>query len=147
MKYKKRLKKFESEIIHTISWNVSLKNVDVWFQDKARFGQQNTTTLLWEKKGTRLRAVRQQQFEYAYLFGVVCPSTRATKALISPVMNMGVMEQHLALISQRTQDGRHTVIIVDGTAWHQPCLADKFSNITIIKLPPYSLELNRIEQV
>jgi hypothetical protein len=37
-------KKFDMEIIRTIPWNVSLKSVDVWFQDEARFGQQNTTT-------------------------------------------------------------------------------------------------------
>ncbi len=48
-------------MIHTTPWNVSLKNVDVWFQDEARFGQQNTTTRLWAEKGTRPRAVKQQQ--------------------------------------------------------------------------------------
>ena len=86
------------EMILTIPWNVSLKNVDVWFQDEARFGQQNTTTRLWAEKGSRPRAVGQQQFEYAYLFGAICPSTGATEALISPVMNMAGMEQHLSLI-------------------------------------------------
>jgi hypothetical protein len=39
-------KKSKMEMIRTIPWNVSLKNVDVWFQDEARFGQQNTTTRL-----------------------------------------------------------------------------------------------------
>ena len=39
------------------------------------------------------------------------------------------------------------MIIVDGAAWHQPYLANKFSNLTIIKLPQYSPELNPIEQV
>jgi hypothetical protein len=38
--------------------------VDFWFQDEARFGQQNTTTHLWSKKGSRPIAVKQQQFEY-----------------------------------------------------------------------------------
>ena len=54
-------------MIRTIPWNVSLKKVAVWFQDEARFGQQNTTTRLWATKGTRPRAVKQQQFKYAYL--------------------------------------------------------------------------------
>ncbi|PAJ74309.1 hypothetical protein CJF42_11215 [Pseudoalteromonas sp. NBT06-2] len=62
-------------------------------------------------------------------------------------MNMAVMEQHLALISQKTKFGRHAVIILDGAAWHQTYLADKFTNLTIIKLPPYSPELNPVEQV
>jgi len=112
--------------------------VDVWFQDEAKFGQQNTTTRLWAEKGTRPRAVKQQQFEYAYLFGAVCPSTGATEALIAPCMNMDVMRKHLSLISKRTLSKRHAVIIVDGAAWHQEHLADEFENVTIIKLPPYS---------
>jgi hypothetical protein len=36
---------------------------------------------------------------------------------------------------------------VDYVAWHQLHLADKFDNLSIIKLPPYSPELNAIEQV
>ncbi len=95
----------------------------------------------------RPRAVKQQQFEYAYIFGAVCPSTGATEALIAPFMNMDVMEKHLSLISKRAPEGRHGVIVVDGAAWHQPYLADKLDNISIIKLPPYSPELNPIEQV
>lgn len=134
-------------MILTIPWNISLKNVDVWFQDEARFGQQNTTTRLWAEKGTRPRAVKQQQFEYAYLFGAVCPATGDSEALIAPCMNMDVMEKHLALISKKVPEGRHGVIVVDGAAWHQYHLTDKFDNLSIIKLPPYSPELNSIEQV
>ncbi|MBA6295644.1 transposase, partial [Colwellia sp. MB02u-9] len=117
-------------MIRTIPWNVSLKNVDVWFQDEARFGQQNTTTRLWATKGTRPRAVKQQQFEYAYLFGAVCPATGDTEALIAPIMNMDVMEKHLALIAQKVPKGRHAVIVVDGAAWHQVHLTEKFDNLS-----------------
>lgn len=58
--------------------------MDYWFQDEARFGQQNTTTRLWAHKGSRPRAVKQQQFDYAYLFGAICPSTGRTEAIIAP---------------------------------------------------------------
>jgi transposase len=57
------------------------------------------------------------------------------------------MGEHLSLISKRTQAGRYTIIIVDGAAWHQHHLAEEFANLSIIKLPPYSPELNPIEQV
>ena len=53
---------------------ITLESVDIWFQDEARVGQQGTLTRLWARKGTRPRAVRQQQFEYAYVFGAVCPA-------------------------------------------------------------------------
>jgi len=134
-------------VIKRLPGHVALEAVDVWYQDEARFGQQNSTTRLWAGKGTRPRSVKQQQFEYAYLFGAVCPSTGATEALILPSINMDGMREHLRLISERTVRGRHAVLVVDGAAYHQEHLADEFENITIIKLPPYSPELNPVEQV
>jgi hypothetical protein len=87
----------------------------VWFQDEARFGQQNTTTHIWALKGSRPRSVRQQQFESAYLYGVVCPATGATEAIIAPYAS----SEYLKLISEATEFGRYALIIMDGTGWHQ----------------------------
>ena len=141
------LKTFLQETIRNILGHVLLALVDVWFQDEARFGQQNTTTRIWAPKGTRPRAVRQQQFEYAYLFGAVCPSNGQTQAIIAPCSNGDIMKEHLALISQNTAPERYAVVIMDGASWHQSYLADDFDNLCIIKLPPYSPELNAVEQV
>tara|TARA_R110002050_G_scaffold80451_1_gene172059 strand:- start:2513 stop:2941 length:429 start_codon:yes stop_codon:yes gene_type:complete len=91
--------------------------------------------------------VQQQQFEYAYLFGAVCPSTGATEALISPVVNKEVMKLHLQQISKATPKGRYAVVVMDGAGWHTQELADEFDNLSLIKIPPYSPELNPIEQV
>ena len=66
MKFKKILKKFQIKTILKIPGHISLDKVDIWIQDEARFGQQNTTTKLWAKTGSRPLAVKQQQFEYAY---------------------------------------------------------------------------------
>jgi len=52
---KKRLKKSLSESIILIPGHVALDKVDIWFQDEARFGQQNTTTRVWAEKGSRPR--------------------------------------------------------------------------------------------
>lgn len=119
----------------------------MWFQDEARFGQQNQTTRIWAETGTRPRVVKQQQFEYGYLFGAVCPSTGQTEALISPIVSKEIMTQHLSQISQATPLGRHSVVIIDGAGWHTMDTASPFNNLTLIKLPPYSPELNPIEQV
>ncbi|MEL4409392.1 transposase, partial [Shewanella algae] len=40
-----------------------------------------------------------------------------------------------------------TVVIVDGAGWHTMDTAMPFSNLTLIKLPAYSPELNPMEQV
>ncbi|GGP68821.1 hypothetical protein GCM10009347_37720 [Shewanella algicola] len=104
---------------------MALDRIDVWFQDEARFGQQNTTTRIWATKGTRQRAVRQQQFESAYLYGTVCPATGATEAIITPHANSEYMWEYLTLISEATESG-----------WHQQDLTEDFDNLSILKLPP-----------
>ena len=43
-------------------------------QDEARVGQKGTLTYVWGEKGTRPRAVRDQRYECAYIFGAVCPA-------------------------------------------------------------------------
>jgi len=98
------LKNFLLETIRHIPGHISLEQVDVWFQDEARFGQQNTTTRVWAEKGV----------EYTYLSGAVCSSTGQTEAIIAPWTNKEVMIEHLALISKATPPGRHAVIIMDG---------------------------------
>ena len=126
---------------------MGLESVDVWFQDEARFGQQNTTTRLWAERGSRPRAVKQQQFEYAYLFGSVCPARGIGEAIVVPWVNKEIMVEHLKQISAVTEKGRHAVVIMDGAGWHTDDIAEEFNNVSIIKLPPYSPELNPIEQV
>ena len=147
MKPKKLLKKFQIKTIFKIPGHISLDKVDIWFQDEARFGQQNTTTHIWAEKGTRPRVVQQQQFIYAYLFGAVCITNGNTEAIIAPFSNMEIMKDHLKLISEATESDRHAVVIMDGASWHQEYLDKDFSNLSIIRLPPYSPELNPIEQV
>ena len=91
--------------------------------------------------------VRQQQFISAHIYGAVCPATGQTEALISPVLSMEMMENHLQLISDATPKGRYSVVIMDRASWHSNKTARKFGNLSIIHLPPYSPELNPIEQV
>jgi hypothetical protein len=110
---------FKKSLIKTIlkvSGYLPLDRVDVWFQDEARFGQQNTTTRIWAEKGTRPRVVQQQQFTYAYLFRVVCVTNGNTQATVASLSNMDVMKSDLALISEATEVGRHAILIMGGAS-------------------------------
>ena len=89
----------------------------------------------------------QQQFEYAYIYGAICPTTGETEALISSCVNKDMMTKHLQQISQKTDPERFAVVIMDGASWHQNDLTNSIENVSIIRLPPYSPELNPIEQV
>jgi hypothetical protein len=58
---------------------------------------------MWAEKGSRPRAVRQQQFEYAYIFGATCPARDKALGLVLPLANTQGMIEHLRLISQATK--------------------------------------------
>jgi transposase len=57
------------------------------------------------------------------------------------------MRLHLQAISQAVPDGRHALLIVDGALWHNAKAGQGIGNLTLLKLPPASPELNPIEQV
>lgn len=68
-KHKRLLKNFTEQIEKVLPKGVSFEQVDIWLQDESRIGQQGSLTRVWHKKGERPRVTRQQQFEYAYIFG------------------------------------------------------------------------------
>ncbi len=58
------------------------------------------------------------------------------------------MNLHLVEISANVAPGAHAVLTIDGAGWHQT--GDKLrvpDNITLLHLPPYSPELNPVENV
>ena len=57
------------------------------------------------------------------------------------------MQLHLNEISKKVAKGYHAIIVMDKAGWHLSKDLVIPKNITIIKLPPYSPELNPMEQV
>ena len=59
-----------------------------------------------------------------------------------------MMNLHLAEISRNVTPGNHAVVLLDGAGWHQT--GDKLNvpdNISLLKLPAYSPELNPVENI
>jgi transposase len=123
-----------------------LKNVEIWWQDETRIGQQGSLTRLWTITGTRPRVVRQQQFLNAYLFGAVCPAHNKAAAIASPYANTTAMNEHLLEISSQVAMGKHAVVIMDNAGWHTAKKVLVPGNLTLMPLPPYSPELNPEEK-
>ncbi len=121
--------------------------IDVWFQDETRIGQQGSQTRLWAQTGTRPRIVKQQQFLYSYIFGAVCARQKSCAAIVAPHVNHDVMSLHLQEISTQIPLGRHAIVVMDRAGWH--CAKELIlpSNISVMHLPAYSPELNPQEQV
>ncbi len=121
--------------------------MEVWFQDEARVGQKGTLTRIWAARGTRPRAPQDTRYQWAYIFGAACAERAATAALVMPRANAHAMNLHLLEIAKAVATGSHAILVVDGAGWHKPEALDVPSNITLLKLPPYSPELNSMENV
>jgi len=123
------------------------KQVEVWFQDEARVGQQGTLTNVWAPKGSRPTAVKQTEYDWVYIFGAVNPATGKSSALIAPTVNTEYMNHHLRFISEEAGDNVHVLLVLDQAGWHIAKSLSVPANITLLHLPPYSPELNPVERL
>jgi hypothetical protein len=57
------------------------------------------------------------------------------------------MSLHLAEISRHVAQGAHAVLVLDGAGWHGAANLAIPDNLTLLPLPPYSPELNPVENV
>jgi len=122
--------------------------IEVWFQDEARVGQQGTLTYIWAERGSRPRALKDLRYEWAYLFGAVCAERGVGAALVLPRANTHAMNLHLAEISRSVAPGAHAVLVCDGAGWHRTGGRLRVpENISLLRLPPYSPELNPVENI
>lgn len=121
--------------------------VRVFFMDEARFGQQGTLTHMWAPTGSRPTAVRQTRYEWVYLYAAVEPATGESAALLAPNANTGTFNVFLKILSAEIKPGEHAVLIMDQAGWHKSKQLKLPSNITALLLPPYSPELNPVENL
>ena len=122
--------------------------VEFWFQDEARVGQQGTLSRIWAPIGSRPAMVRDNRRANAYIYGAICPNRGIGAALVMASANTEAMNEHLKEISVQVATGAHAALLCDGAGWHAKSKEIVVpSNITLITLPPYSPELNSMENV
>ena len=115
--------------------------------DEARFGQQGTITDVWARSGSRPRAVRQTRYEWVYLYAAVEPTSGESAALVAPHVNTGTMNAFLKILDRERKDDEHFVLIMDQAGWHKSRELALPEGITVLLLPPYSPELNPVENL
>jgi transposase len=123
------------------------KQLRVFYQDEARFGQQGTTTNVWATTGSRPTAIRQTEYQYLWVLGAVCPDTGQAEGLLSPRLNSAVINLFLEQFSAALAPSDHAVMIWDGAGFHRSRQLRIPDNITLVPLPAYSPELNPIENL
>lgn len=111
-------------------------------------GQKGSLAYVWAPVGSRPAMVRDNRYDNAYIFGAICPARAIGAAVITPAANIECMNLHLAEISTQVTPGSIAAVICDGAGWHakggELVVPD---NIVLLPLPPYSPELNSMENV
>lgn len=116
------------------------------FQDEAGFGRINKPKYCWCKKGTRPSTPCHHIREYRHAYGAVEPLTGESCFLVMPYCNTECMNVFLDELS-KTYPRDMIILVCDGAAWHKANALDVPSNIRLIFIPPYTPEMNPIEQI
>jgi transposase len=77
----------------------------------------------------------------------VCPATGRVEGLVAPKLNTAVVQAFLDGLSATIPAGTHVLLVWDGAGYHVAKALRVPANLTVLRLPPYSPELNPVEQL
>lgn len=81
------------------------------------------------------------------MIGAACPQTGHTVGLLSPHINADVINAFLQQFAEQLDPQAHVVMIWDQAGYHCAKSLGVPENITLLPLPPYSPELNPMENL
>lgn len=82
--------------------------------------------------------------EYTYAYTAACPQDGTTVSLILPDMRTECLNLFLSELSKLYAE-EHIILVLDGASSHRSKDLQVPNNISLIPLPPYSPELNPVE--
>ncbi len=114
------------------------------FQDEARFGRVRQPARCWAP--ARVRPIVPQQIirEYTYAYSCLSPQDGEVDSLILPDMYSDTMSLFLEEVSSRYPN-EYILMVMDGAPCHRAGTLIIPDNIKILQLPPYSPQLNPVE--
>jgi transposase len=119
----------------------------VWFEDEARFGQKGTLTAVGAERGSRPEAPKQTAYGNLHVLTAACPATGRAEGLVSERLNAAVVQAFLDQLSATVPAGTHVLLVWDGAGYHTAKALRVPANLTVVRLPPYSPELNPVERL
>jgi hypothetical protein len=91
--------------------------------------------------------VRQTQYGFVYVLTATCAETGQAEGLIAPRLDTSIINMFLRQLSATLAPNVQAVLVWDGAGYHRANELICPSNITLLGLPPYSPELNPVENL
>ena len=114
--------------------------------NEAGFGRINKPKRCWCPKGQRPSVPCHHIREYRYAFGAVEPLSGESFFLTMPNCDTECTNIFLEKLSEQYPDDI-ILLVCDGAAWHKSKALRCPENIQLLSIPPYTPEMNPIEQI
>jgi len=116
------------------------------FQDEARFGRMSDPRSCWAPAPHRpvvnLALIREFRYEY----GAISPWDGSIDFMTADKMNTENMNRFLKQVSEKYKN-EFIIMVLDGASSHKSKDLEIPLNVSFVRLPPYSPELNPAEQI
>jgi len=121
--------------------------VRVWVADECRQGLHTIVRRCWAQRGKRVVVPRQLKYEWGYTYGALDCVSGAAEFLHTNGVSLEASQCFLEQLAASDGEAQH-VVIWDQAGFHQrPSDPQLPQNVHLLPLPPYSPELNPIEQL
>ena len=114
--------------------------------DEAGFGRISKMSFCWAPQGIRPSIPSHYMLEYLYCYGAVDAQTVDSFFLIVGGCNTEWTNEFLRQVSQAYPDD-YMLLVMDNAIWHKSTTLEIPSNVELAFIPPYTPEMNPIEQV
>lgn len=116
------------------------------YQDEAGFGRISQIGKCWAPAGVRPQVPSHYIREYRYCYGAVDAHTGESFFIIAGACHTDWMNEFLHQLSQAYPND-YILLVMDNAVWHKAKALKKPANIGVEFIPPYTPEMNPIEQV
>lgn len=144
-----RLLKKLPEEVESLREQYPEAQIELWCQDEHRIGLKPILRRVWARKGTRVRAVVHQRYQWMYLYGFVEPQSGKTSWLLMPTVNTTAFSLALAAFAQEQGVGPHKqlLLVLDQAGWHKSADLVIPDGLHLLFLPSHSPELQPAERL
>ncbi len=116
------------------------------YQDEAGFGRISKLGACWSPKNYRPNISSHHIREFRYCYGAADAHTGESFFIIASGCNTAWMNEFLRQLSKAYPDD-YIVLVMDNAIWHKSQALEIPDNIEFAFIPPYTPEMNPIEQV
>ena len=122
-------------------------SVHLWVSDEMRFGLQPVTRRVWARRGVEVVLAVEPRYQWGYTYGALEVCGDGAEFLHTDGVSLEASRCFLEQVGRSAPEAMH-IVIQDGAGFHQPEGSPELpANVRIIRLPPYSPELNPVERL